>query len=75
MVIRELDKLAEIENHINTVKESGYGEITITVTNGQITDCKHTVGTHWRLKTAEQLAEDLRKQGVNLTVEKVFVTM
>lgn len=40
--MREVEKLAQIENLINEVKASGYGEIIITITDGQITYAKKT---------------------------------
>lgn len=52
---REPEKLAAIEKQIEEVKQSGYGTITITVRNGQITDSTFTIGAHWDLISQVEL--------------------
>lgn len=50
MIKREIEKLACIENLINEVKEHGFGEIAITITDGQITFVKKTEAIKWELE-------------------------
>ena len=49
MIGRENEKLAHIERMIEEVKENGFGEVVITINDGQITYARKTEATKWPL--------------------------
>lgn len=50
---REIDKLATIEKMIDEVKQSGFGEVLITINDGKIAYCRKTEATKWSVNIGE----------------------